>query len=109
MNLHHLVIYHARHTILKKQASKNRLAFKIKYLKGQLIRDYLENCVNKKELFDKIGKQINLMHEKNIIHRDIKPENILVSSNADIPQIKLIDLGLAELVLGKTEHSIPYA
>jgi len=35
------------------------------------------------------------MHEKRIMHRDIKPENLMLKSNKDIYNIKLIDFGLS--------------
>ena len=34
-------------------------------------------------------------HSKNIVHRDIKPENILLESNKDFNQIKVIDFGIS--------------
>ena len=37
------------------------------------------------------------LHEVGVIHRDIKPENILISSNEEIPHIKLTDFGLSKL------------
>jgi len=34
-------------------------------------------------------------HSRNIVHRDIKPENILLESNKDFNQIKVIDFGIS--------------
>jgi calcium-dependent protein kinase len=38
---------------------------------------------------------INYCHARNIVHRDIKPENILLESNKDFSQIKIIDFGIS--------------
>lgn len=38
---------------------------------------------------------MNYCHSKNIVHRDIKPENILLESNKDFNQIKIIDFGIS--------------
>lgn len=38
---------------------------------------------------------INYCHARNIVHRDIKPENILLESNKDFNQIKIIDFGIS--------------
>ena len=41
---------------------------------------------------------INYCHAKNIVHRDIKPENILMESNKDFNQIKIIDFGISVVI-----------
>mmetsp|Transcript_35968 Transcript_35968/g.35579 ORF Transcript_35968/g.35579 Transcript_35968/m.35579 type:complete len:144 (-) Transcript_35968:889-1320(-) len=38
---------------------------------------------------------LNYCHSRNIVHRDIKPENILMESNKDFNQIKVIDFGIS--------------
>ncbi len=42
-----------------------------------------------------ILEAINYCHQTRICHRDIKPENILINEN---DEIKIIDLGFAEIV-----------
>jgi len=45
-------------------------------------------------------------HENGLVHRDIKPSNLLIVSddNRDIPQVKLLDLGLARFVSESQEN-----
>eukprot|EP00904_Undaria_pinnatifida_P003902 jgi/Undpi1/13512/HiC_scaffold_8.g03171.m1 len=52
----------------------------------------------------KVTSALSYMHSLNIIHRDLKPENLLLASKGAIPEVKIIDFGLAK-VLGATEDS----
>jgi len=61
---------------------------------------------NLKEILKQLCSVLFYLHQSNYIYYDLKPENILVSSISDLPQIKLIDLGLAEVKSHKTEHTI---
>jgi len=71
--------------------------FKFKYLKDER---------NLKEIIKQLCSVLYYLHQSNYIYYDLKPENILVSSISDTPQIKLIDLGLAEAISDKKEDSI---
>jgi len=73
-------------------------SFKMDYLKGELIRDYLPKCPDRKALFGLIGKQINLMHENNIVHGDLTTSNMILLNN----NIYFIDFSLGGLT-GKLE------
>lgn len=89
--------------LMKKALAKNILApkvwglekfsFKMQYLKGELIRDYLPKCKNKKELFGIIGRQISLMHKNNIIHGDLTTSNMIIMGE----KVYFIDFGLGIL------------
>ena len=54
------------------------------------------NEVNLKEIVKQICSVLYYMHQSRYIYYDLKPENVLVSFKNDKPQIRLIDLGLAE-------------
>ncbi|MCW8823172.1 MAG: protein kinase, partial [Ignavibacteriaceae bacterium] len=49
-----------------------------------------------KEIVKQICSVLYYLHQSKYIYYDLKPENILVSFNNGKPQIRLIDLGLAE-------------
>ncbi|XP_075529785.1 serine/threonine-protein kinase D1-like isoform X3 [Dermacentor variabilis] len=38
------------------------------------------------------------LHSKNIVHCDLKPENVLLSSDSELPQVKLCDFGFARII-----------
>jgi len=45
-----------------------------------------------------IALAIEYLHEFNIVHRDIKPENILMTSEDENANIKLLDFGLSKIL-----------
>ena len=47
----------------------------------------------------KITSAVAHMHSKSIIHRDLKPENLLLTEKGPNAEVKLIDFGLAKVIL----------
>jgi serine/threonine protein kinase/predicted negative regulator of RcsB-dependent stress response len=61
---------------------------------------------NLKEIVKQICCVLFYLHQSKYIYYDLKPENILVSFNGGNPQIRLIDLGLAEYSPSTSEYEI---
>ena len=61
---------------------------------------------NLREIVKQICSVLYYLHQSKYIYYDLKPENILVSFIGDKPQIKLIDLGLAEYSPSTSNYEI---
>ncbi|MDZ7625133.1 MAG: protein kinase [Ignavibacteriaceae bacterium] len=64
------------------------------------------NEKNLKEIVKQICAVLYYLHQSKYIYYDLKPENILVSFKDENPQIKLIDLGLAEYSPSASDYEI---
>ena len=87
-------------------------------VRGKTLDDYLEDrpqsldrdeLQHRLELFRKIADAVHYAHQRGVIHRDLKPSNIVVpdlendeesASGSGIPQIKILDFGLARITEG---------
>lgn len=68
--------------------------------------EFLSDESKLKEVLIQLCSVLYYLHQSNYIYYDLKPENILVSDDNGSLQIKLIDLGLAEFLPDKKEHTI---
>ncbi len=81
------------------------------YIEGQTLEDVLLlngplSLGATLELFIKIAGGISYAHRKNIVHKDIKPANIMLTkSPSGIPDIRLLDFGIAELSDGLNQNN----
>ncbi len=79
----------------------------MEYCKGSILKDYiLENTLKEREIleiFIKILKIVEKIHEKEIIHRDIKPSNIIINIENNV---KIIDFGSSILKKEKNGNII---
>lgn len=105
--LHHPHIVSCRHIL----PSPHILVYELEYLEGCTVLDgiyYLRNTYSEKDaarIFAQVVEAVAYIHDKGVIHRDIKPENVVfvdkipesrtLKSLYDIPQVKLLDFGLA--------------
>ena len=80
----------------------------LEYFESTGLSDY--QFIGEEKILREILKQIcsvlYYLHQSNYIYYDLKPENILISGTSTPPQIKLIDLGLAEFLPDSGEHVI---
>ena len=70
----------------------------LEYFEGEelLSLNTISNEANLKEIVRQICAALYYLHQSKYIYYDLKPENILVSLKENVPQIRLIDLGLVE-------------
>ena len=83
--------------------SGGRPYFVMEYVSGVRITRYCDEArLDLRErlvLFQQVCEAVQHAHQKGIIHRDIKPSNVLVTQQDGRAHPKVIDFGLAKLVL----------
>jgi len=67
----------------------NKSIIEMEYIKGEKVRDVLEN-VDYKELSKEIAKKIKLLHDNGIVHGDLTTSNMIFNS-----KLYFIDFGLS--------------
>jgi tRNA A-37 threonylcarbamoyl transferase component Bud32 len=76
-------------------------------LLGRETRLPLRRAVN---ITAQIGRSLSEAHKKGVIHRDLKPENIFISCvEGETDLVKVLDFGIAKLLLGDTTTRITRA
>ena len=83
-----------------------------RYIKDRPKAATLEELHHRLRLFRKIGDAVHYAHQRGVIHRDLKPSNIVVTdagagndsitSASKLPEIKILDFGLARITEGDT-------
>jgi non-specific serine/threonine protein kinase/serine/threonine-protein kinase len=85
--------------------------FAMELVRGQTLDDYISGRggpLDDREirfrlrLFHSICVTVNYAHQRSVIHRDLKPSNIVIADVEDasrqaLPQIKILDFGLARI------------
>jgi serine/threonine protein kinase len=82
------------------QTGTGRPYFVMDLVKGLPITDYCDQTRlttrQRLELFVQVCHAVQHAHQKGIIHRDLKPSNVLVTMQDGMPQVKVIDFGVAK-------------
>lgn len=50
------------------------------------------------DLFSRICRAVQHVHDRGFLHRDLKPSNLLIAKSSEGPRVKLIDFGLAKAI-----------
>ncbi|GLI60687.1 hypothetical protein VaNZ11_002889 [Volvox africanus] len=91
--------------------TKYHMVMILEYLSGGQMLDHLHQVEHYSEaqaarLFAQVASAVAYMHNLNIVHRDIKPENVMFVrpleecvSKGRSPRVKLIDLGMAAVLV----------
>jgi len=56
------------------------------------------------DIIHKLSTAVYYLHSYGIIHRDLKPENMVMTSDEDDAEVKILDFGLSK-ILGPNEMS----
>jgi serine/threonine protein kinase len=87
--------------------SPDRIYMIMEIMQGGELFDYVveKGTLSEEEasvLVRKITSAVAHMHSLDIIHRDLKPENLLLTKKGPNAEVKLIDFGLAKVVVQET-------
>jgi len=84
--------------------------FVMEYVAGLPITTYCDqerlNLPARLELFITVCQAVQHAHQKFVIHRDLKPANILVGLREGRPVAKVIDFGIAKVLVGSPADPI---
>jgi serine/threonine protein kinase len=84
-------------------ADNGRPYFVMEHVPGESITAFCDRhqftTRQRLELFCQACAAVQHAHQKALIHRDLKPSNILVMMQEDVPQVKVIDFGVAKALV----------
>ncbi len=73
--------------------------FAMEYVQGRSLVDFARHhklaTLDRLSLMAEICDAVHHAHQKGVVHRDLKPANILVESDGETPQPKILDFGVA--------------
>lgn len=79
---------------------RGRPYFVMELVRGLPITDYCQKhkvtLNDRLQLFVTLCQAVQHAHQKGIIHRDLKPSNVQITHRDGLPQVKVIDFGIAK-------------
>jgi TP53 regulating kinase-like protein len=72
------------------EVDENDMKIIMDYIKGDVIKDILDNSRKRKKICRKIGEQVAKLHDNNIIHGDLTTSNMILKNGV----VYFIDFGL---------------
>lgn len=84
--------------------SEGDLYLVMEYLEGASLNDFIElnGQLNERvcaKIFTQVCDALQHAHGMGILHRDLKPTNIFISSTSRGPHVKVLDFGLAKVMI----------
>ncbi len=66
------------------------------------------NLLDRLALFLQVCDAVSYAHRHLVVHRDLKPSNVLVTSTGDTPTVRLVDFGIAKLLVDDGLHTLTH-
>jgi serine/threonine protein kinase len=83
---------------------EGRPFFVMELVQGIPVTDYCNQerltLVQRLQLIATICRAVDYAHQQGVIHRDLKPQNLLIASPGGQPVPKIIDFGMAKVIVG---------
>lgn len=88
----------------KKGIPKDKYNLEIEFIEGDKLSETLNSYKKEKqfEVMEKLGKQVSILHEKDIIHGDLTTSNVIFSED----KIFIIDFGLGFISLRLEDKAV---
>lgn len=86
----------------------------MEYCEGGDMFNYLKKrgfAIGEKQaavLLHKLATAIYYLHSYGIAHRDLKPENVLMTSNSEDADLRILDFGLSKFIGPQETANEPY-
>lgn len=79
----------------------------LEYVEGNVLSDWMVDTISYPDTLEisyRISLALEHAHGQGILHRDLKPENIMVSRDGASIRVKVLDFGLARLLMSEEEE-----
>lgn len=84
----------------------------LEYVDGTSITGYASagrlDLQGRLALFLQVCDAVSYAHRHLVVHRDLKPSNVLVAASSDAPTVRLVDFGIAKLLVDDGLHTLTH-